>query len=272
MKTYMCAGIGDMFCVDTLLTQQERESITEIYWGCRFGKDLAPLISYNYFYPNVQKQHIISDEIGMAHMDSYSKLFWHYRGDFPDNFRKGVELFGICKEDIDQDFSSHPVIFDRNRTFQGSTFLQNACREDIESIVPQKYILIHAPTSTRPRSDITVFTEQDWDKIYMLVDKYKLPLVVVSDYDIPIKEKTGVYSCLNLPLKTVVALCKYAKMFIGCDSFCSILCSKVLNWQHMVIKSHDSNIKNTVMHHYGYQTYFLPQTPDILSSIFTYQI
>ena len=32
MKTYISAGIGDLFFLDSILTKEEKESITEIYW------------------------------------------------------------------------------------------------------------------------------------------------------------------------------------------------------------------------------------------------
>ena len=44
MKTYISVGIGDMMAFDSLLVKEERESITELYWACKFGKVLAPII------------------------------------------------------------------------------------------------------------------------------------------------------------------------------------------------------------------------------------
>ena len=44
MKTYISVGIGDMMCLDSVLTQEERNNISEMFWACRFGKDLIPLM------------------------------------------------------------------------------------------------------------------------------------------------------------------------------------------------------------------------------------
>ena len=44
MKTYISAGIGDLFFLDSILTTEEKESITEIYWACRFGYVLKELM------------------------------------------------------------------------------------------------------------------------------------------------------------------------------------------------------------------------------------
>ena len=43
MKTYICTGIGDMMSLDTVISPEKKESISEIYWACRFGKNLIPL-------------------------------------------------------------------------------------------------------------------------------------------------------------------------------------------------------------------------------------
>ena len=47
MKTYISAGIGDLFFLDSILTTEEKESITEIYWACRFGYVLKA-VSYTH--------------------------------------------------------------------------------------------------------------------------------------------------------------------------------------------------------------------------------
>ena len=36
MKTYISTGIGDLFFLDSILTKEEKESITEIYWKLSF--------------------------------------------------------------------------------------------------------------------------------------------------------------------------------------------------------------------------------------------
>ena len=69
MKTYLSLGIGDLFFLDSIITKEEKESISEIYWACRFGKVVAPLMENNPSYPNLIAQHTIDDEIGKQLMD-----------------------------------------------------------------------------------------------------------------------------------------------------------------------------------------------------------
>ena len=85
MKTYLSVGIGDMVFLDSILTLEEKATISEIYWACRFGKCLIPLIENNPDYPNLVAQHTIPDEVGqqaMASLDPIAIPFWHFRPDF----------------------------------------------------------------------------------------------------------------------------------------------------------------------------------------------
>ena len=52
MKTYLSLGIGDLFFIDSILTKEEKESISEIYWACTFGKVVEPLMKDNQSYHN----------------------------------------------------------------------------------------------------------------------------------------------------------------------------------------------------------------------------
>ena len=62
MKTYISTGIGDLFFLDSILTKEEKESITEIYWACRFGCVMKDLLENNPAYPNLKEQYLIDDD------------------------------------------------------------------------------------------------------------------------------------------------------------------------------------------------------------------
>ena len=70
MKIYLSVGIGDMVVLDSILTAQEKQNITEIYWGCRFGRHLIPLMESNPSYPNLRVQHVLNDAVGAKEMAS----------------------------------------------------------------------------------------------------------------------------------------------------------------------------------------------------------
>ena len=92
MKTYVSLGIGDLFFLDSILTSEEKESISELYWACRFGYIMQRLMENNPSYPNLKAQNTIADEVGkdaMASLDPIAIPFWHFRPDFQRNFEVG---------------------------------------------------------------------------------------------------------------------------------------------------------------------------------------
>ena len=68
MKTYVSLGIGDLFFLDSILTLEEKESISELYWACRFGYIMQRLMENNPSYPNLKAQYTIADEVGKEAM------------------------------------------------------------------------------------------------------------------------------------------------------------------------------------------------------------
>jgi hypothetical protein len=273
VKTYLSVGIGDMMCLDSVLTQGERQNITEIYWACRFGKDLIPLFENNSYYPNLLRQHIIPDDLGIEKMnslDSSAKNFWHFRPDFERNFEVGLSLFELKKNEVNA-INAAAIFLDPNRHFTNSSFLDDSKTEDVNwieiGVEPNNYILFHYPTSTRPRSDIASISNQDWDFINSLSNEKNLKVVVITDSDFDYKLDNSI--TLHRPkIKTIVGLCKNAKIYAGCDSFVSILVSKVLEPENLYVKSHNPNIQSEVLTNTWLQRFFLPHSPQEISTFY----
>jgi hypothetical protein len=270
MKTYISVGIGDMVCIDSLLTNEERESITEIYWACKFGKDLIPLFEDNQFYPNIKNHHIISSTAGKAAMmkvESNAVNFWHFRPDFNYNFSVGRELFNVGSEIGCIDAAG---MLSSGRIYNGSTFLSTAKEEDVPwniyNIEQYKYMVIHYPTSTRPRSDIATINDKDWESMLSIARDKNLKPVIITDTLID-----NVPGCLCLyrpPIKTIVSLIKYCSFYAGCDSFCAILAVKALAKENVIIKSHKQDIQDDILRNIWTQKYFLPLSPLEISRIY----
>lgn len=269
MKTYLSVGIGDMMCLDSLLVDEERESITEIYWACRFGKVLAPLMESNPGYPNLSKQYFIDDEVGqraMINLDPIAVPFWHFRPDFSRNFQVGLSLFGLQPNEvqaIDVAGTFAEVCNDvkngvpKDKLFYESTFLKYA-----DSPPYENYILFHYPTSTRPKQDISQITQSDWNFVESLSEKTGMKVVVVSDQSINVP-LSNFELLVNPDIKLIVQLIAHCEYYTGCDSFCSILSSKRLPKEKLYIKTHDQNItSNLLSGNCGFMySYFNPHPP-----------
>lgn len=275
MKTYISVGIGDMMCLDSLMTQQERDRISEIYWACRFGKDIIPLFENNKFYPNLKAHHTIPDDIGsnaMSKLDITAVDFWHFRPDFVKNFEVGLSLFNLThfKSSLNV-INAAGYFLDRDKKFTNSSFLDSANQNEVNwediGVVPENYILFHYPTSTRPRTDIATINDSDWTFIDSLSKDTNLKVIIISDTEIDKKIENSLI-LLKPSIRSIVALTKFAKYYAGCDSFISILSSKVLDPKNIFIKSHDQNIEKTVMTNVWLQRFFQPHPPEVIRTFY----
>ena len=236
MKTYISVGIGDLFFLDSILTKEEKESISEIYWACRFGYVMKNLMENNPAYPNLVSQHTIEDEVGKSAMESLDPVavpFWHFRPDFSRNFQVGLELFGIENEWNNQNLQTVDAVsmfLDDSRPFVESSFIKHANKID------EDYIVFHYPTSTRPRSDIAQITDDDLKFINELSKETGYQVKIISDHtvDLSIDNQELLVNPEITYVRDLVANCKY---YAGCDSFCSILAAKSLPKENLFIKT-----------------------------------
>ena len=236
MKTYVSLGIGDLFFLDSILTKEEKESISEIYWACRFGYVMKDLMENNPSYPNLTAQHTIDERIGreaMATLDPVAIPFWHFRPDFDRNFKVGLKLFDIESEWDNQNLQTVDAVsmfLDDTRPFQESSFIKHANKID------EDYIVFHYPTSTRPRGDIAQITDDDVKFVNELSQETGYPVKIISDHkvDIAIENQEQFINEPITKVKDLVANCNY---YAGCDSFCSILAAKALPKENLFIKT-----------------------------------
>lgn len=263
MKTYISAGIGDMILLDSLLTPKEKSSITEIYWACRFGKYLIPLMENNPDYPNLVRQHVINDEVGRMEMEKIDPIaipFWHFRPDFEPNFSIGLSLFGINRDEV-QAIDVSGCFGDTSREYVGSSFIKNANPVNLKD-----YIVFHYPTSTRPRHDISTITEDDWNFIEQLSIEKNIKVFVISDSEINVPLSN--YQLLIKPdIRYIVDLIASCDYYAGCDSFCAHLATKILSKEKLFVKTHDKNIKNNLLTT-TFSRCFLPHSPEDISEFY----
>ena len=235
MKTYLSLGIGDLFFIDSILTKEEKESISEIYWACRFGKVVEPLMKDNPSYPNLKAQYFIDDEVGkqaMVGLDPVAVPFWHFRPDFPRNFEVGLKLFGLVDDRNNQNLQTEDdfsMFFDDDRPFTESSFIKHSNKID------EDYIVFHYPTSTRPRSDIAKITDDDVKFLNDLSKETGYPVKIIADHnvDLAIDNQVLLVNPSITDVRDIVANCNYCA---GCDSFCTILASKHLPKENIFIK------------------------------------
>ncbi len=250
-----------MVLLDALLTPEEKASMTEIYWACRFGEYLTPLLESNPDYPNLTLFHTISDRIGknvMASLDPVAIPFWHFRPDFPRSFATGLKLFHLEEEYKNgkvQTINAIGLFYFTDRQYISSSFLKHAKQTPYG-----EHILFHYPTSTRPRSDIATISESDWHFVEDLSQETGLKVVVVADDHIVIP-LTNYELLVNPSLNFIVDLAASCSYYVGCDSFCAHLATKRLPKEKLFVKSHEPHIKEKLLTNY-FGRCFMPHPPE----------
>lgn len=295
MKIIFSTGIGDAFCLDCLFSQDFRESITEIYWACKYGEPLTYVFKNNFFYKNLKKQHILKEndvknffenKFGkdfQHHSNPHVCKFWHFKDDPSDwNHRNGSELtHEIFKLNEKIYFFNNFSVLKQKQTFKGSSFLNNATVNDFDwksyNIEPNEYILVHQSSDNRPKSDISSINDQDWNFIENISKEKNKKVIVITDQNnlnIPLTNYS-IINVFNLPIEKsliiICALCKYAYYYAGLDSYVGILSSKILSSNNLYIKSYDSNITKTLENHTLLQNFFLPHDTQTIQKFYLYQ-
>lgn len=288
-------GIGDAFCLDCLFTQEFRESITEIYWACKYGEPLSHVFKNNFFYKNLKQQHFLKEnniksffenKFGkdyQHHSNPHVCKFWHFKDDPSDwNHRHGYQLahevFGL-NEKIK--FFNNFSVLKQKQNFNGSSFLNNANRNDFDwqkyNIYPNEYILVHQSSDNRPKSDISSMNEEDWKIINKISIEQNKKVVIITDQSnlkVPLKNYLiiNVFDlCIEKSLINICALCKYSYYYAGLDSYVSILCAKALSSDKLYIKTHDQNIYKTLENNMLLQNFFLPHDTKTIQQFYLYQ-
>jgi hypothetical protein len=269
MKTYLAVGVGDFVCIDSLLTKEEKESISEIYWGCRFGYAISELLSSNICYPNLKKHHIVPDEVGKSLMnliEPNASEFWHFRPDFAGRAEMFLRKFSINRNEVNI-IDAAAILSDPSRKFIKSSIVDNCLQINVHNLASNSYILLHYPTSTRPRSDIARITNEEWTEIIKFSKNVNKKLVIITDVDLDLPSSEDIMVLKNSDIKSYPYLVKNCYYYMGCDSFIAGMAAKCLPANKISIKSHDPHVDRYIETTRG-SKYFLPHSVEEVKSFY----
>jgi hypothetical protein len=275
MKTYLSVGIGDFFCLDSLLTKEEKENISEIYWACRFGKEIGDILFENSDYPNFKKSYIIPDDVGrnlMKMVEPNAENFWHFRPDFPGRKELFLRYAGVSENELNI-IDAVGIFKDQNRKFIKSSMFLNCDKFKINELEKDSYILVHYPTSTRPILDQAVFTEEDWKNIEDFAKKHNKKVVVVTDTKLNL-ESYNFIILYKFDIRYYPSLVKNCFYFLGCDSFLAVLATRIHTQDKISIKAGKTHMPdiNHFINDVWSSKYFLPYSPEIVSTFLKHSL
>jgi hypothetical protein len=241
---FISGGIGDVFAVESFLTDKERSEVSSIFYATikeEPVKDLFKSLSW----PNL-KNHITA-------WNDFS-TFWCFHT-LDECVSKVSKIPSLSKMKNSKDLSILTIFEEVKRgklKYNGSSFLNQEIAKIKKFNLPDNYIVI-SPYSTDKRLKKRDFTNKDWESCFEYLNYTKLNAVVInSGNDIV---PSGV---INLSNKTSVAeaveILKSAKGYIGIDSWLSVLAAKLFVHPYLQVKSVNEHC------YFNADCYYAPQT------------
>ncbi len=206
MKILLTGGIGDIFAVESFMSNSEKSRIEGIYYASRAADILESLFrSISFAFPKLKEHTILSRSLKTY----YNKL--QVERDFGP---------------VDAEDFSINRIFNQQRCYNSSSFLKRPLAE-IERL-KEKYVVICPMSSTWGSANRRNFNDNDWSDCLNVLEKIDLyGLVLYSgEGNIPKHRKI-----INFQNKTnifeSIEYLKYSEGYIGIDSCFSVLAAKL---------------------------------------------
>jgi hypothetical protein len=242
---FISGGIGDVFAVESFLTNDQKENINTIYYAtnkCNFIIDLFNCLKYSY--PNL-KHHI-------SLWDDFSN-FWAFYS-LTDYLTKSIKDKNNLDLKKSQDLSIL-TIFDNIKNgkihYNESSFLKEKLTNIDHLLFDEDYFII-LPYSTDKRMPERDFNNKDWSETINILEKNKVKGAVINNGLDHIPKHSNI---INLSNKTktceAIELLKKAKGFIGIDSWLSVLAAKLFSESSLQIKSQNKHCYDNAAFYYA---------------------
>lgn len=232
MKALFTGGLGDFIGAECFMTEQEKDSVTELLWATRNREEIRSALDLKAIFPNLEKETILFDNFS----DQRPTRPWQ-EGDAFMNIGTKADLNLKCKlnlteEQLDE-ISDHSLdatlqdIFSQKRRWVSSRAATRVNFPDVSHFsLPDNYVVIH------PWSDAEIngreFNEHDWPSIYNFLDRFNLTGVVVnqSQYGAP-KHKRLLDLTNKTTLRETFSIVQNAHAAILCASSLACFATKL---------------------------------------------
>jgi hypothetical protein len=260
-SVFITGGIGDVIAVESFLTDQERQSIKNIFYATNKRIFLEPLVNSLNTFVNLEKH--------ISLWDDFSQ-FWCFFSlqDYINKTKSQKNSLNLnlktCK-----DLSIFPVISDIQKgliQYNESSFLKDKLASIDEFNLPDEYFII-LPYSTDKRTKTRDFNANDWEQIVIMLQKSQTYGVVINlekefvpsnEFIIDLSEKTE--------LTQAIEILKRAKGYFGIDSWMSVLAAKLFDIPFLQVKSKNNHCMNNAAFYYAPKTNFNFIVPAIIST------
>ena len=240
---FISGGIGDVFAVESFLTDEERNEISSIFYATIKKEPIQELFK-SLSWPKL-KNHITA-------WDDFSKFWCFYK--LSECASKVSKKGDLSKINQAKDLSIL-TIFDEVKKgklkYNGSSFLNQQIAEIKKFNLPDDYI-VFIPYSTDKRLAGRDFSKKDWDECLEYLNYTKLNGVVINSGN-DFVPKGFINLSNETSITEAVEILKSAKGYIGIDSWLSVLAAKLFIHPYLQVKSVNEHC------YYNADCYYAPQ-------------
>lgn len=248
---FISGGIGDVFAVESFLSEDERKSIRTIYYGTHKADPIMKLFSALPNYTRLEEQSKVWTD--------FSKFWCFYTvgecvtkiitsgKSYSENLKSAKDL-GIMPR--------FPDIKNGKMSFTGSSFLKHKLADIGRFNLPQKYVAV-CPYSTDKRATDRDFDASDWSECLEMLRLMGLKGVVINKGgDNPLVAPELVNLANNTEITEAVEILKGASGYIGIDTGFSVLAAQLFPEANLLIKSRNQHLYSNMECYYAPHTSF----------------
>ena len=228
---FITGGIGDIFAVESFLTDQERHSLTTIYYATNKRVPIESLFRCLKNFPNLRNHINVWDDVNN---------FWCFYS--LEDYLKRTNCSSKFTRDLknSKDLSIIKIadeVKQKKLLYNGSSFL----KENLTSIekfnISEKYVVI-SPFSTDKRLDQRDFDKHDWDQTLIFLNQKNIKGVVINSGNDVVPEHSSLINLSNLTkIEEAVEILKMSEGYFGIDSCLSVLAAKLFDKPFLQIKT-----------------------------------
>lgn len=227
-------GVGDAMAVESLMTDEERQSINCIFYATRAAQPCIELFTNLSTFPNLKKQLLLWKDFTKifgfnVKQHLIDKLCAYQPNDLQD-------VVKTLMEQID-DYSIGKIFYEeRKYTYSSFVKVNLACIKKFN--LPESYYCI-CPYSGNDKRDIRRdFDHSDWETIINFLKSKNTSGVIVNSGNEYIHDHPLLINLNNkTTIREAVEVVKAAKGYVGIDSAFSVIATKVCKPENILIKS-----------------------------------
>lgn len=250
-SAFISGGIGDVLAVESFLSDQDRQSLTTIFYATNKRIYLEELFRSVNTFPNL-KYHLSAWE-------DFSNFWCFYS--LEDYIKKcrDSKISVNSKIKLAKDLSILRVFEEikaGSLKYNGCSFLKDTLTNISYLNLPQNYLVV-LPYSTDKRIRKRDFNLDDWEQVLLVLKENDMKGVVINSEKEPIPDSNLL---IDLSQKTTlteaIEVLKASKGYFGIDSWMSVLAAKLFDCPNLQIKSNNEHCFNNSFFYYAPKTSF----------------